>query len=88
MSQAALLIRGQVVDARGRPVAGARLMWHSAPVDLPDVAALSGADGGFVLAVPVTGRYRLACQSDTHGQAMADITVAADGAQLTMRLPR
>ena len=88
MSQAVLLVQGRVVDARGRPVAGARLMWHNAPVDLPDLAALSGADGGFVLAVPVTGRYRLACHSDSHGQTIVDVSVAADGAQLTLRLPK
>lgn len=83
-----LLITGQVLDARGRPVAGARLDWVQAPVGLPDVALLSGADGGFTLAVPAAGRYRLRASSDTHGQVEADLDARPGTLHLDLHLPR
>ncbi len=85
---AALLITGHVLDARGRPVAGARLDWVQAPVALPDVALLSGPDGGFTLAVPAAGRYRLRVSSDAHGQAEADLDARPGTVGLDLHLPR
>lgn len=84
----ALLITGHVLDAHGRPVAGARLDWVEAPVALPDQALLSGPDGRFTLAVPAAGRYRLRATSDAHGQAEAALDARPGTLTLQLRLPR
>ncbi len=83
-----LLVTGRVLDVHGQPVAGARLLWLAAPVALPDVALLSGADGSFTLSVPAAGAYRLRASSDGLGQADAVLQVGAGGAKVTLRLPR
>ena len=84
----ALQVVGKVLDARGQPVAGARLLWQRAPVALPDTATLSQADGGFVLAVPVAGRYTLQCVSDRHGETRVDLDIGPGGSTVTLQLPR
>lgn len=86
MPQAPLLVKGTVLDTAGQPVGGARLMWLESPVAMPDVAALSQADGSFVLTVPVPGRYRLGCQTDAQGSAQAAVNVRPDGAALQLTL--
>jgi hypothetical protein len=50
-------ILGVVTDDDGRPVADAAVSIEAAPVAVPDIAALTGADGSFSLPAPVTGRY-------------------------------
>ena len=88
MATAALQVRGKVLDARGKPVAGARLLWQHAPVALPDTAALSQADGSFVLAVPVAGHYTLKGVSDRHGETRVELDIGSGGSTVTLRLPR
>jgi Carboxypeptidase regulatory-like domain len=81
-----LLISGVVVDAAGRPVADARVALAAAPVEVPDIAALTGEDGGFSIRVPVTGSYRVAAYGD---QERAEETVDVDqgrGAQVRLVL--
>ncbi|MFK5583269.1 MULTISPECIES: carboxypeptidase-like regulatory domain-containing protein [unclassified Serinicoccus] len=63
-------IHGHVVDARGRPVPDARVAFGDGPVPLPDLALLTGADGGFHLEVPVPGRYAVRAVGDD-GAAVA-----------------
>lgn len=88
MAATALQVRGKVLDARGKPVAGARLLWQHAPVALPDTAALSRADGSFLLAVPVAGHYTLLCVSDRHGETLVDLDIGPAGCTVTLHLPR
>ncbi len=88
MATAALQVRGKVLDARGKPVAGARLLWQHAPVALPDTAALSQADGSFGLAVPVAGHYTLKGVSDRHGETRVELDIGSGGSTVTLRLPR
>jgi hypothetical protein len=73
-----LLLSGVVVDAAGRPVADARVALAAAPVEVPDIAALTGEDGGFSIAVPVTGVYRVAANGD---QGRAEETVDVERGQ-------
>jgi len=56
---AATVIKGHVVDQSGAPVAGARVMVSASPVPLPDIAQITGPDGGFALAAPAPGRYSI-----------------------------
>lgn len=80
------LIRGRVVDAAGRPVAGARVMVDAAPVAMPDIALLSGEDGGFVLAAPAPGAYRLRAVTDASGEALGAVEVGPGDAMIELRL--
>lgn len=88
MAAAALQVRGKVLDVRGKPVAGARLLWQHAPVALPDTATLSQADGSFVLGVPVAGHYTLQAVSDRHGETRLALDIGSGGSTVTLHLPR
>lgn len=72
-------IRGRVVARDERPLAEARVGLSEAPVPMPDVAALTGADGSFVLATPAAGRYTVTAAMD--GYRSSSVTVAVAGAQ-------
>jgi Carboxypeptidase regulatory-like domain len=69
------LVRGTVKDGTGRPVEGAHVYFLGGPATFPDVAALTDARGGFVLAAPFPGSYRLGCRAE--GFAVADRLVVA-----------
>lgn len=71
----AATISGRVVDAAGRPVAGATVYAARSPVPLPDIAALTDRDGRFTLAAPQPGRYEIACRSEALGNATAEVSV-------------
>ena len=73
MQSRSTTIKGTVQDESGRPIAEASLYFISAPVPLPDIAALSGADGSFVLSVPELGKYRIGVRSP--GYAPGEVTV-------------
>ena len=88
MASTARLIHLTVLDAAGRPVAGARVYVVSAPVAMPDVAALSDPQGRFTLGAPKAGRYEIGASSDSHGSAQATLDVGDQGATLQLRLPR
>jgi hypothetical protein len=55
---------GTVRDPAGQPVAGARVIFTESPVPMPDLAALTGPDGRFMLSLPVAGHYELAVHAD------------------------
>lgn len=74
-----MLLSGIVVDAEGRPVADARVALAAAPVEVPDIAVLTGVDGEFSIAVPVAGSYRVAAHGD-HGMAQETVEVEHGGA--------
>ena len=83
------LVRGVVMDAGGRPVAGARVSFRSGPGPLPDIAALSGSDGTFALTAPSAGRYELAAFGDEGAPGTATVTVAqGETATVTLRFAR
>lgn len=85
---AAVTVKGQVLDGRGRPLAGARIGWASGPprAALPDVMALSGADGRFVLSAPVAGDYVIACHTDEAGSTTLAVQVAGKAVKVTVRV--
>lgn len=82
------VIAGVVRDESGAPIKDARVYFAEAPVDIPDVAMLTGADGTFALTAPVDGTYTL--ESSAEGFSSARSTVAspqATGLELTLRRP-
>jgi len=79
------LIAGVVRDESGAPIEGARVYFTDAPGSIPDVAALTGADGSFSLAAPFEGAYTLECSAD--GLAASRATIAsADGSGVELTL--
>jgi hypothetical protein len=54
-------INGNVRDRHGQPIAEAQLAIETSPVPVPDVAALTGSDGGFQLTAPAPGTYTIRC---------------------------
>jgi hypothetical protein len=82
------LISGRVVDAEGRPVAWARVMFARSPVPVPDVALLTGEDGSFTLSVPANGSYEILTMSDEHGQGTSTVEVAGDRHDVEVRIGR
>jgi len=71
------VISGFVRDARGQPVADARVYFRSGPEPLPDIAALTNDAGEFSLSVPAAGTYVLEVSAD--GFAPETTTAAVEG---------
>ena len=57
-------INGVVRGPGGDALSFAAVAFVQGPTDLPDVAALTGDDGTFVLTAPVVGHYRLGFRAD------------------------
>ena len=71
------VLSGTVRDPGGQPVPQARVWFASGPVPLPDMAALTGADGRFVLSAPAAGDYVLECAADGYEPYRAPIAARA-----------
>jgi hypothetical protein len=81
-------IHGVVLDGPCRPVAGARAFYVSGPRALPEIAALSDADGRFVLEAPRPGLYCIGCASDADGSGEAEVEVSGNDVSVEVRLRR
>ncbi|WP_409061283.1 carboxypeptidase-like regulatory domain-containing protein [Streptomyces sp. SYP-A7185] len=63
-SRPAVEITGTVRDASGAPVPGAHVLFTQGPQPLPDIAAVTDAEGRFSLIAPTAGQYTLTCRAD------------------------
>ncbi|MGW5737704.1 carboxypeptidase-like regulatory domain-containing protein, partial [Streptomyces sp. NPDC055261] len=61
-SRPAVEITGTVRDASGAPVPGAHVLFTQGPQPLPDIAAVTDAEGRFSLIAPTAGQYTLTCR--------------------------
>jgi hypothetical protein len=82
-----VLISGVVRGAGGVRLDGAVVAFLEAPVDVPDIAAMTGDDGSFVVAAPTAGRYRLAVRADGYRLRELDLDVTGDVEVQTTLLP-
>ena len=71
------IVAGRVVDQDGRPIAGASVLFSASPVAVPDIAQLTGSDGGFAMAAPAAGRYRVSVHAAGHAAAQREVDVRA-----------
>lgn len=79
-SRSAVEITGFVRDASGTPVTGANVLFTAGPQPLPDIAALTDAEGRFSLIAPTAGQYTLTCRADplTGPPGTAEATVRVE----------
>ncbi len=82
-----LVLRGSVTDSRGRPAAGARVALAAGPVDLADIAALTGDDGSFAFGIPRPGTYRVEAFGDSTRVAQSVEVVPGRPARVHLVLP-
>jgi Carboxypeptidase regulatory-like domain len=82
-----MALAGVVRGPDGEPVPQARVFIAGGPVPVPDIAALTDAEGRFALSLPAAGAYQLECVAD--GFAPLSTTVEVGGgreAQVELRL--
>jgi hypothetical protein len=65
---------GTVRDEAGTAIAAARVFVTEGPGPFPDVAALTGEDGGFTLTLGVPGSYRLEFHAEGFTPASVHVT--------------
>jgi hypothetical protein len=81
------IIRGRVVDRQGRPVPDARVYILASPGNHPDVALLSGDDGGYSLpAVALPGTYRVGARA-AGWYGVAEVIVGDEDAAVNLEIP-
>lgn len=78
-----MLIRGVVAGQDGSVLEGAVVSITEAPTDVPDIAAVTGDDGTFVVHAPAAGRYRLSVRADGHEPAELTVDVGVDDVGLS-----
>lgn len=81
----AAVITGRVVNRTRDPVRGASVYIVRAPTSVPDVAQLTGPDGGFALSVPMPGTYRIGV-SAAGQKTEQDVDVRGKKASVTVTL--
>jgi Carboxypeptidase regulatory-like domain len=79
------VISGIVTGPQG-PVALARVMIESAPASTPDIAALTGEDGGFAVGTVGPGRYVLLVRADDYAPARLEVVVSDHDVTVDVRL--
>ena len=70
-------VAGRVVDQDGQPIIGASVLISAIPVAVPDIAQLTGPDGGFAMTAPVAGRYRVSVYAAGHAAAEREVDLRA-----------
>ena len=76
MTSQPALITGRVSQSGGQPIAGARVLFASGPVALPDIAALTDGTGRFTMTAPAPGDYTLEVVADGFQSQRISTTVA------------
>jgi hypothetical protein len=80
------VVKGRLLDEAGRGVPSGTVYFISGPVALPDIAQLTGADGEFVLSVPVDGRYRIGARAPGRIPAETDVDVSSTEVRFELTL--
>jgi hypothetical protein len=70
-----LTISGVVRDPQGRAIANASVYFTRGPAPMPDIAALTGDDGSFVLSVPAPGDYQIGSSAEGFDSAETGVSI-------------
>ncbi len=73
------VISGLVQGPGGQTIANARIAFASAPVAVPDVAALTDSAGRFALTAAAPGTYVVHCSAEGYRPASVAVHVAGSG---------
>lgn len=88
MNAKPIVLSGKVQTANGKAVAMARIYFTKSPISLPDITALTDAQGTFSVSVPVEGAYQIGCKTDGFAPVTVDVNVKKDqNNAITIRLP-
>ena len=80
-----IVVAGVVRGPGGEQLPLARVFIARGPVPVPDVAALTDAEGRFSLSLPATGSYEVACVAEGYAPSSAIVEVA-DQQELRLEL--
>ena len=80
------VIRGVVFSEEGEPAKDVVVSLTSAPVPVPDIAALTGEAGDFALAAPATGEYVVTVSYPSGRQESRTVEVTEESADLTLEV--
>jgi hypothetical protein len=78
-----IVVAGVVRGPGGQQLPLARVFIAKGPVPVPDIAALTDAEGRFTLSLPATGSYEVACVAEGYAPWSAIVEV---GDQQELRL--
>lgn len=78
MGRSQRVISGTVRDAKGNPVAQARVYFTAGPVPLPDIAVLTDTRGAFSLSAPSPGTYEIGGAADGFTPTSVTVNVTPD----------
>lgn len=82
-----MVLAGVVRGPTGEPVPLARVLIAGGPVPVPDIAALTDAEGRFALSLPAAGAYQLECVADDFAPLSTTVEVGEGAvAQVELRL--
>jgi Carboxypeptidase regulatory-like domain len=73
-----MIVAGVVRGPAGEPVPQARVFVARGPVPVPDIAALTDAEGRFALSLPAAGTYELACAAEGYLPTSATVEVTGE----------
>jgi Carboxypeptidase regulatory-like domain len=76
MATKPIIVAGVVRGRADEQVPEARVFIAGGPVPVPDIAALTDADGRFTLSLPMQGSYEVACVAEGYAPSSTTIEVA------------
>ena len=85
-AQAPRTIRGVVLSEDGRPAPDVVVVLASGPVPLPDIAAVTGERGDFVLTAPAAGEYVVTVSFPDGAQESRAVQVAEEDAEVALQV--
>lgn len=85
-AQAPRTIRGVVLSEDGRPAPDVVVVLASGPVPLPDIAAVTGERGDFVLTAPADGEYVVTVSFPDGAQESRAVQVAEEDAEVALQV--
>jgi hypothetical protein len=83
-----MVVAGVVRSPAGEPVPQARVYIAGGPVSVPDIAALTDAEGRFTISLPAAGTYEVAYTAEGYTPSSTNVEVTGEHALLVeLRLP-
>jgi len=82
------LLKLRIVNNIGQAVENARILLESAPVPIPDIAAMSDDHGQASISLPASGLYAIGCFAEGYKPYHFEIEATAEDAIQTLVLEK